>query len=117
MGILLSITQHHFRASAEEDPAVSNIAASKSTAEPPAFDLTFDKGWISFHHDRYRRIGEFLGGDVAMVVSTTRPLPDANRYRAYLPTRVLSRIGSERPWRENVKRFRRMPSQTVQLTY
>jgi hypothetical protein len=47
MGILLSITQHHFRASAEEDRAVSNIAASKSTAEPPAFDLTFDKGWIS----------------------------------------------------------------------
>jgi hypothetical protein len=70
MGILLSITQHHFRASAEEDRAVSNIAASKSTAEPPAFDLTFDKGWISFHHDRHWTIGEFWGGDVAMVVST-----------------------------------------------
>jgi hypothetical protein len=50
MRILLSTTQHHFRASAEEDRAVRNIAATKSTAEAPAFDLTFDKGWISFHH-------------------------------------------------------------------
>jgi len=71
MRILLSTTQHHFRASAEEDRAVRNIAATKSTAEAPAFDLTFDKGWISFHHDRHRRIEEILGGDVAMVVSTT----------------------------------------------
>jgi hypothetical protein len=95
MGILLSITQHHFRASTEEDRAVRNIAASKSTAEPPAFDLTFDNGWISFHHDRHRRIGEFLGGDVAMVVSTTSLLPHANRYRAYRPTTAVS-LGSAR---------------------
>jgi hypothetical protein len=38
--------------SAEADRPARNIAASKSTAEPPAFDLTFDKGWISFANDR-----------------------------------------------------------------
>jgi hypothetical protein len=48
MRILLSTTQHHFRASAEEDRAVRNIAATKSTAEPPAFDLTFDKAGSPF---------------------------------------------------------------------
>jgi hypothetical protein len=82
MRILLSITQHHFRASAEEDWAVRNIAASKSTAEPPAFDLTFDKGWIPSITTATEG-SEFLGGDVAMVVSTTSLLPHANRYRAY----------------------------------
>jgi hypothetical protein len=35
---------------------VRNIAATKSTAELPAFDRTFDKGWLSFHHDRLERL-------------------------------------------------------------
>ena len=69
--ILLSITQRHFCASAEVDRVPRNIVESKSTAAPPAFDLTFDKGWLSCYHNRLQRIGELLGGDVAMVVSTT----------------------------------------------
>jgi hypothetical protein len=32
---------------AEDHGAVRRIAATKSTAELPAFDLTFDKDWIS----------------------------------------------------------------------
>jgi hypothetical protein len=44
----LSIIQRHFRASAEEGRAVRNRATSKSTVEPPAFDLTFDKARISY---------------------------------------------------------------------
>jgi hypothetical protein len=71
MRILLSTTQRQFRISAEEDRAVRNIAESKSTAELPAFDLTFDKGWFSFHHERLQTICELLGGDMAMVGSTT----------------------------------------------
>jgi hypothetical protein len=70
----LSVTQRHFCVSAEEDRALRNIAASKSTAEPPAFDLTLDKGWISFHHGGFGRIGELLGGGMAMVASTTSSL-------------------------------------------
>lgn len=67
---------------------MANIAATKSTVAPPAFDLTFDKGWLSFHHDRYWRIGELLGGDVAMIVATT------SRFAIFVFTRIMPAGGT-----------------------